>query len=45
MAEEKEFESYFQEYIDDGFRGVSADRPEIPNIENTLSGPPRCGIT
>ena len=30
MAEEKEFESYFQEYIDDGFRGVSADRPGDP---------------
>ncbi|MBN1938972.1 MAG: RNA polymerase factor sigma-54 [Candidatus Aminicenantes bacterium] len=37
LAEEKEFESYFQEYIDDGFRGASAERPEIPNIENTLS--------
>jgi RNA polymerase sigma-54 factor len=37
MAEDREFESYFQEYIDDGFRGASADRPEVPNIENTLS--------
>ncbi len=37
LAEDREFESYFQEYIDDGFRGVSADLPEIPNIENTIS--------
>jgi RNA polymerase sigma-54 factor len=37
MAEDREFESYFQEYIDDGFRGASAERPEVPNIENTLS--------
>jgi RNA polymerase sigma-54 factor len=37
MAEDREFESYFQEYIDDGFRGASADRPDVPNIENTLS--------
>jgi len=37
LAEDREFESYFQEYIDDGFRGASAERPEVPNIENTLS--------
>ena len=37
-AEEREFESYFQEYIDDGFRGtLPAETPEIPNIENTVS--------
>ena len=35
--EEMEFESYFQEYIDDGFRWLSQDRKEIPSLENTLS--------
>jgi RNA polymerase sigma-54 factor len=37
LAEDREFESYFQEYIDDGFRAVSSERPEIPSIENTIS--------
>ncbi|MHB8053821.1 MAG: RNA polymerase factor sigma-54 [Candidatus Aminicenantales bacterium] len=37
LAEDREFESYFQEYIDDGFRGNLPERPEIPNIENTIS--------
>jgi len=37
LAEDREFESYFQEYIDDGFRGNQQERPEIPNIENTIS--------
>ena len=36
-AEDREFEAYFQEYIDDGFRSLPQERPEIPNIENTLS--------
>jgi RNA polymerase sigma-54 factor len=35
--EDREFEMYFQEYIDDGFRSFPQDRPEVPNIENTLS--------
>ena len=35
--EEAEFESYFQEYIDDGFRSLSHERREIPSLENTLS--------
>jgi RNA polymerase sigma-54 factor len=35
--EEMEFESYFQEYIDDGFRSLSQERKEIPSLENTLS--------
>lgn len=35
--EEMEFESYFQEYIDDGFRSFSQERKEIPSLENTLS--------
>jgi len=35
--EELEFESYFSEYIDDGFRSLSYERREIPSLENTLS--------
>lgn len=35
--EDFEFESYFQEYIDDGFRPSPQDRKEIPSLENTLS--------
>jgi len=35
--EDLEFESYFQEYIDDGFRPLPQDRKEIPSLENTLS--------
>jgi len=35
--EDFEFESYFQEYIDDGFRPLPQDRKEIPSLENTLS--------
>jgi len=37
LAEDREFESYFQEYIDDGFRTAPSERPEAPNIENTVS--------
>ena len=37
-AEDREFESYFQEYIDDGFRALPQERPEIPSLENTLAG-------
>jgi len=36
-GEDFEFESYFQEYIDDGFRPLPQDRKEVPSIENTLS--------
>ncbi|MCX6559581.1 MAG: RNA polymerase factor sigma-54 [Candidatus Aminicenantes bacterium] len=32
------FESYFQEYFDDGFRPSSQERREIPAMENTLAG-------
>ncbi len=39
VHEELEFESYFQEYIDDGFRALSQERHEIPSLENTLSKP------
>lgn len=35
--EDFEFESYFQDYIDDGFRPFPQDRKEIPSLENTLS--------
>jgi len=35
--DEKEFESYFQEYIDDGFHSLSRERKEVPSLENTLS--------
>jgi RNA polymerase sigma-54 factor len=35
--EDREFDAYFQEYIDDGFRSFPQERREVPNIENTLS--------
>lgn len=35
--EEIEFDSYFQEYIDDGFRPFPQERKEVPSLENTLS--------
>jgi len=35
--EDREFEIYFQEYIDDGFRSYPQERAEIPNLENTVS--------
>jgi len=31
------FESYFQEYIDDGFRSLPQERKEIPSLENMVS--------
>lgn len=37
LAEDREFESYFQEYIDDDFRAGPAEPPEAPNIENMIS--------
>jgi RNA polymerase sigma-54 factor len=36
-GEDREFELYFQEYIDDGFRSFPQERPEMPNLENTVS--------
>jgi RNA polymerase sigma-54 factor len=35
-----EFESYFQEYFDDGFRSSAPERKDVPSLENTLSSPP-----
>ena len=35
-----EFESYFQEYFDDGFRSPTPERKDVPSLENTLSSPP-----
>jgi RNA polymerase sigma-54 factor len=35
-----EFESHFQEYLDDGFRPHFSDRREAPALENTLSMSP-----
>ncbi|MBM3292908.1 MAG: RNA polymerase factor sigma-54 [Candidatus Aminicenantes bacterium] len=35
--EDREFETYFQEYIDDGFRAAPQERPEVPNLENIVS--------
>jgi RNA polymerase sigma-54 factor len=32
-----EFASYFQEYIDEGFRSFPRERGEVPSLENTLS--------
>jgi RNA polymerase sigma-54 factor len=34
-----EFESYFQEYFDDGFHSPAPERREVPSLENTLSSP------
>ncbi|MDD8027120.1 MAG: RNA polymerase factor sigma-54 [Acidobacteriota bacterium] len=31
------FESYFQEYIDDGFRPAAQEKREIPTLESTLA--------
>ena len=36
-SEDRDFESYFQEYIDDGFRALPQERREIPSLENTLA--------
>ena len=35
--EDREFEVYFQEYIDDGFRSYPQERAEVPNLENIVS--------
>jgi RNA polymerase sigma-54 factor len=36
-AEDSEFESYFQEYFDDGFRSVFVEKKEAPSLENVVS--------
>jgi RNA polymerase sigma-54 factor len=36
--EDREFESYFQEYFDDGFRSPSQERTEVPSMEATIPG-------
>ncbi|MCK4759036.1 MAG: RNA polymerase sigma-54 factor, partial [Candidatus Aminicenantes bacterium] len=36
-GEDTEFESYFQEYFDDGFRPVFQEKKEAPSLENILS--------
>jgi RNA polymerase sigma-54 factor len=38
-GEEREFETYFQEYFDEGFRPQPQDRREGPTLEGTLPGP------
>ncbi len=38
-GEEREFETYFQEYFDDGFRSQPQERYEGPTLESTLPGP------
>jgi RNA polymerase sigma-54 factor len=35
--EDLEFESHFQEYIDDGFRPFSQEIKDVPSLENTLA--------
>jgi RNA polymerase sigma-54 factor len=37
-GDDLEFESYFQEYFDDGFRSQSSERRELPPLENMLAG-------
>jgi len=39
-SDEVEFESYFQEYIDDGFRYFSYEKKEVPSLENIISKSP-----
>jgi RNA polymerase sigma-54 factor len=38
-SEDAEFESYFQEYFDDGFRSLPQEVKEVPSLENTLASP------
>lgn len=35
--EDSDFESYFQEYFDDGFRSVFLEKKEVPSLENFAS--------
>ncbi|MBM3296622.1 MAG: RNA polymerase factor sigma-54 [Candidatus Aminicenantes bacterium] len=39
-AERDEFEAYFEQFFDDGFRSYSPERKEAPSLENTLSRSP-----
>jgi RNA polymerase sigma-54 factor len=39
-AEDLEFESRFQDYLDDGFRPHFSERRDAPSLENTLSKSP-----
>lgn len=38
--EDLEFESYFQEYFDDGFRSFFLEKKEVPSLENIVSKSP-----
>jgi len=37
LVEDKDFETFFQEYFDDGFRGLSFEKKEAPMLENFIS--------
>ncbi len=37
VIEEREFESYFQEYVDEGFPSLSFEKKESPALENFIS--------
>ena len=37
LVDDKEFETYFQEYFDDGFRSLSFEKKEAPMLENMIS--------
>ncbi|MFA9452708.1 MAG: RNA polymerase factor sigma-54 [Candidatus Aminicenantaceae bacterium] len=37
LIEDKEFETFFQEYFDDGFRSLSFEKKEAPMLENFVS--------
>jgi RNA polymerase sigma-54 factor len=37
LVEDKEFETYFQEYFDNGFRSLSFEKKEAPMLENIIS--------
>jgi len=40
QKEEEEFDSYFQEYFDNGFRSFFIERKEAPSLENIISKSP-----
>ena len=37
LVDDKEFETYFQQYFDDGFRSLSFEKKEAPMLENIVS--------
>jgi RNA polymerase sigma-54 factor len=37
LVDDKEFETYFQEYFDNGFRSLSFEKKEAPMLENIIS--------